>query len=125
MGANTSLLCPYSSNSLDNSSEINLGDLPESCVAIILSYLEPIEICKLARINRTFRAASSADFIWITKLPSNYHQLFGKLLINDAKRFCEKEIFARLSRPVTFCNGNKVSVLSFIKTHINMLDEVK
>lgn len=107
MGANTSLLSSDSSAGSDNPSKLNLGDLPESCVALVLSYLEPPEICKLARINRAFRAASSADFIWISKLPSNYHHLVEKLLINDNKKVEEKEIFARLTRPVSFDAGNK------------------
>lgn len=107
MGANTSLLTSGSSNRSENPPELNLGDLPESCVALILSYLQPLEICNLARINRAFRAASSADFIWISKLPSNYHHLVAKLLINDEKKLSVKEIFAKLSRPVAFDAGNK------------------
>ncbi|KAL7607622.1 F-box protein PP2-A13 [Lactuca sativa] len=107
MGANTSLLSSDISDGVDNPSKLNLGDLPESCVALVLFYLEPPEICKLARINRAFRAASSADFIWISKLPSNYHYLVGKLLIDDKKKVGEKEIFARLTRPMPFDAGNK------------------
>ncbi|KAK4758403.1 hypothetical protein SAY87_019704 [Trapa incisa] len=41
-----------------------LGDLPESCVASILTHLEPRDICGLARLNRAFRCASWADFAW-------------------------------------------------------------
>lgn len=107
MGANTSLLSPDRSNMLDNTSNVNtnLGDMPESCVALILSYLEPVDICRLARINRAFRAASTADFIWASKLPSNYRNLAGSLLVT--KKLGEKEIFARLSRGVSFDSGNK------------------
>ncbi|KAI3796574.1 hypothetical protein L1987_39252 [Smallanthus sonchifolius] len=107
MGANTSLLTLASSDASETSSELNLGDIPENCIALVLSYLEPPEICTLARINRAFRAASSADFIWISKLPSNYHHLAGKLLVDDRNKLCEKEIFARLCRPVSFDAGNK------------------
>nr|XP_043626623.1 F-box protein PP2-A13-like [Erigeron canadensis] len=104
MGANTSLL---SSDEPESPSELNLGDIPESCVALMLSYLEPHEICKLARINRAFRAASTADFIWVSKLPNNYHHLVEKLWLNNNKRLGEKEIFAKLSCPVAFDDGNK------------------
>ncbi|RWW05436.1 hypothetical protein GW17_00031289 [Ensete ventricosum] len=38
-----------------------LGDLPESCVAGILERLDPPEICRLARLCHTFRAAASSD----------------------------------------------------------------
>ena len=40
-----------------------LGDLPESCVALILEYMDPPQICKLAKLNRAFRGASWADFV--------------------------------------------------------------
>lgn len=114
MGANTSLLSSDTSNMLDNTSNVNtnLGDMPESCVALILSYLEPVDICRLARINRAFRAASTADFIWASKLPSNYRNLAGSLLVNytNSKKLGEKEIFARLSRGVSFDSGNKVRI---------------
>ncbi|KAK1425224.1 hypothetical protein QVD17_20571 [Tagetes erecta] len=106
MGA---ILTTATTNESKNSPEINLGDIPENCIALILSFLEPPEICKLARINRAFRSASSADFIWVSKLPSNYHLLATKLLllVDDQKKLREKEIFASLCRPVSFDAGNK------------------
>ncbi|KAI7729381.1 hypothetical protein M8C21_018642 [Ambrosia artemisiifolia] len=108
MGANTSSLTTDTLDKSEHSSNLNLGDIPENCIAQILSYLNPPDICKLARTNRTFRAASSADFIWVSKLPSNYHYLVGKLLVDDdRKRLCEKEMFAKLSRHVCFDGGNK------------------
>ncbi|XP_076950282.1 F-box protein PP2-A13-like [Bidens hawaiensis] len=109
MGANTSLLSTETtSNGSKTSAEVNLGDIPENCIAHVLSYLQPPEICKLARINRAFRAASSADFIWIDKLPANYHHLVGKLVVDDdKKKLGVKEMFSRLSRPVLFDGGNK------------------
>ncbi|KAI3719422.1 hypothetical protein L6452_20320 [Arctium lappa] len=107
MGANTSLLTSNTTNGSEHPPNPNLGDLPESCVALVLSYMEPPQIGKLARINRTFRAASSADFIWISKLPSNYRHLVGKSLIHDDKKLGKMEIFARLTRPVSFDSGNK------------------
>lgn len=87
-----------------------LGDIPESCVALVLSGLDPLEICKLARLNRAFRGASTADFIWESKLPSNYKFLIDQVtgeeeMITDFE--CKKDIFARLSRPNSFDCGNK------------------
>ncbi|CAN4111707.1 unnamed protein product [Withania somnifera] len=81
MGANASSIETKSDDGL-NYLPLNskLDDIPEACVALVLSYLDPPEICKLARIDRVFRAASSADFIWEPKLPSNYKYIFQKLL---------------------------------------------
>ncbi|KAL2920616.1 F-box protein PP2-A13 [Bienertia sinuspersici] len=56
-----------------------LGQLPESCVAMIVGRLSPPEICKLAEVNEAFYGASLSDFVWETKLPSNYEFLVEKL----------------------------------------------
>ena len=106
-----------------------LEDIPESCIAMVLGYLDPPEICRLARINRAFRDASSADFIWVNKLPTNYSFIIHKLSdkykddyedINshssDDKMvgLTKKNVFARLSRPNLFDSGTKVIlILSF------------
>lgn len=85
-----------------------LGDIPESCVAVILTHLDPLEICKLARLNRVFREASSADFVWESKLPENYQILMKKLFSECPQNLTKKEIYARLCRPNRFDGGNKV-----------------
>ncbi|RWW23587.1 hypothetical protein BHE74_00045857 [Ensete ventricosum] len=88
-----------------------LGDLPESCVAAVIVHLDPPEICRAARLSRTFRGAASADLVWETKLPSNYRHLLA--LTSDEKnphkksRLCKKEIYARLCRPNPFDGGTK------------------
>ncbi|KAG9148765.1 hypothetical protein Leryth_013445 [Lithospermum erythrorhizon] len=84
-----------------------LEDIPEACIALVLSYLDPLQICKLARLNRAFRAASSADFIWETKLPPNYPYILDKVGNDGDIKRGKKDIFATLSRPFSFDDGNK------------------
>ncbi|KAL4351674.1 hypothetical protein GQ457_06G032340 [Hibiscus cannabinus] len=85
-----------------------LDDIPESCAALVLAMLDPPEICKLARVNRSFHAASSADFIWESKLPSNYKFIVEKVL-RDATLLSlqKKQLYARLCRPNPFDGGTK------------------
>lgn len=87
-----------------------LGDLPESCVASIIAYLDPPEICKLARLNRAFRGASWADFVWESKLPSNYQTLIGKVLGDLKENMGKREIYARLCGTNTLDGGTKVII---------------
>ncbi|KAM7472156.1 hypothetical protein LguiA_010339 [Lonicera macranthoides] len=104
MGANASI--PVDSD--NPPMKLRLGDIPESCVALVLSYLDPPEIYKLARLNRAFRAASSADFIWESKLPSNYRYIVDNLLHDDYfAKLGKKDIYASLCRSVSFHGGNK------------------
>ena len=84
-----------------------LGDIPESCVACVFLYLTPPEICNLARLNRAFRGAASSDGVWETKLPSNYHDILDLLPLERYQNLTKKDIFAVLSRPIPFDDGNK------------------
>nr|CAD1821367.1 unnamed protein product [Ananas comosus var. bracteatus] len=79
-----------------------MADLPESCVAEVLLHLDPPEICRMARLSRTFRGAASADAIWAAKLPRNYGYLMAVALGGDdcpAKWvLTKKETYAWLCR---------------------------
>lgn len=90
-----------------------LGDLPESCVAMVLMNLDPKDICRLAKLNRAFHGASSADFVWESKLPSNYHQILDKISDDDDDdhhvpvNLCKKDIYASLCRFNSIDDGTK------------------
>ncbi|OVA14160.1 F-box domain [Macleaya cordata] len=107
MGAGTSSYAAETDREGSYPIKMGLGDMPESCVASVLMYLDPPEICKLARLNRAFRGASSADFIWESKLPSNYKYLIEKLFDEVPVNLSMKEIYARLCRPNPFDGGAK------------------
>ncbi|KAF2311152.1 hypothetical protein GH714_019719 [Hevea brasiliensis] len=108
MGANESR-SSSDTNGEGPSSMPRLGDIPESCMASILMHLDPLEICKLARLNRAFHAASSADFIWELKLPSNYRFILDKVF--DANKTMgdlgKKDLYSKLCKPSPFDGGTK------------------
>lgn len=91
-------------------SETGLGDLPESVVASVLVNLNSQEICRLAALNRAFRGASSADFVWESKLPENYDSIISRVFGDDNEfpsNLCKRDIYARLSRPNSIDGGTK------------------
>lgn len=93
-----------------SSSRTGLGDIPESCISSILMNLDPPDICKLARVNRAFHRASSADFVWESKLPQNYKFLANKILGEEnISIMTKKEIYAKLCLPNRYDHGTKVS----------------
>lgn len=107
MGANISSSGGSFSSS---SSRTCLGDIPESCISSLLMNLDPPDICKLARVNRAFHRASSADFLWESKLPSSYKFLANKVLGEEnIDSMTKKEIYAKLCTPNRFDDGTKVS----------------
>lgn len=88
------------------SSKTGLEGVPEMCLAVILGYLEPPEICKSATLNKTFHRASSADFVWESKLPDNYQILVNKLKTSTSfNKLIKKDIYAFLSAPNRFGPG--------------------
>lgn len=93
-----------------------LGDLPELCAAEVLLYLEAPDICRLASLNRAFRGAAAADFVWEAKLPENYSYLLG--FVNSAgeekSEMGKKDIYASLAKPVPFDDGKRVSFCSLL-----------
>jgi len=96
-----------------------LGDLPENCVAEVLLRLDPLEICRMARLSRTFRGAASGDGVWESKLPRNYARLLAVAAAGDgeggqaaasapgAEPLPKKELYARLCRRNRFDGGKK------------------
>ena len=115
--------------------QTSLGDMPESCVAAVLLYLDPLEICQVACLNRAFRGAASADCIWAAKLPANHRYLAALAAAADDDCGCDgaaegngrccssaaikKEKYARLCRPTPFDGGTKVSPFSFLSYNIS------
>ncbi|KAH0884429.1 hypothetical protein HID58_060525 [Brassica napus] len=105
MGANISGVTPE----FDRSSEPRLSDLPDNCVALIMMRLDPPEICRLARLSRVFRRASSADFIWEPKLPPSYRAIARKVFDEiTLRKLLKKDLYAKLCRPNLFDGGTKV-----------------
>uniref|UniRef100_A0A5B6ZTL4 Putative F-box protein PP2-A12 n=1 Tax=Davidia involucrata TaxID=16924 RepID=A0A5B6ZTL4_DAVIN len=107
MGSGFSLLLTHSNLGTPPSPEPSLGDLPEGCVASILVHLDPPEICRLAILNRAFRGASSADFVWESKLPANYDSVIESVFDDFPSNLCKRDIYARLGRPNSFDGGTK------------------
>lgn len=102
-----------------------LGDLPESCVAEVLLRLDPPEICRMARLSRTFRGAASGDGVWESKLPRNYARLLAAAAAGvggerqaaaatalEAETLPKKDVYARLCRRNRFDGGKKVRASS-------------
>ncbi|CAN4077808.1 unnamed protein product [Withania somnifera] len=105
MGSSFSLLIPQFSSTVTQQNP-SLGDLPESCVASVLVYMDPPQICKLSMLNRAFWGASSADFVWESKLPINYSSIMQRVH-NFNDKLCKRDIYAQLCRPNSFDGGTK------------------
>lgn len=79
-----------------------MNDLPEDCIAKILSLTSPRDVCRLSAVSNIFRSAAYSDDVWNHFLPTDFpagfaapaglptrKQLFfslvhNPLLLNDA-----------------------------------------
>ncbi|KAM3205119.1 F-box protein PP2-A15 [Capsicum annuum] len=124
MGASLSNLTE--NGSPNNGGRPGLGDIPENCVACVFMYLNPPEICNLARLNRAFRGAASSDAVWESKLPPNYQQLLDHLLPPlNYHDFSKKDIFALLARSVSFDDGNKWKICMSISSKAMLITNME
>ena len=103
-----------------------LEDMPENCVALVLMHMDPPEICKLAGVNRLFRDAASADFVWESKLPSNYQFLIDKALEFEEKdkammNLRKKDVYSRLCKRNPL-NGVSKVLLSVLFLYLESLN---
>jgi hypothetical protein len=95
-----------------------LGDMPELCAAEVLLRLGAPDICRLAGLNRAFRSAGAADFVWEAKLPENYGYLMGFVDGEEEEKgdqaqrsaMGKKDVYARLAKAVQFDDGKRVSL---------------
>lgn len=105
MGLGFSSFISYSTGS----SGPTLGGLPESCVASIIRYMDPPQICQLTTFNRAFNVASSTDFFGESKFASNYHLILNKIFDNFPIDLGKFDIYVPLCSLNDLDKGTKVS----------------
>ncbi|CAH2068002.1 unnamed protein product [Thlaspi arvense] len=49
-----------------------MNNLPEDCIAKILSLTTPRDVCRLSAVSRIFSSAADSDDVWNHFLPSEF-----------------------------------------------------
>ncbi|GAU50093.1 hypothetical protein TSUD_28810 [Trifolium subterraneum] len=85
-------------------------DLPEECIAAILSLTTPLDAGRLSLISKTFRSAVDSDAVWDQFLPSDSN--FIESIISQSPSLAniptKKALYLALSdRPIIIDNGKK------------------
>ncbi len=58
--------------------KMNLADLPDDCIAAIISHTTPFDATRLARVCWAFKRAVEIDTAWENFLPSGYESMCNK-----------------------------------------------
>jgi len=77
---------------------MGLGNLPESCMSIILGLTTPRDVCRFSVVSHTFRLAGYSDSVWEKMLPIHYRHLLSRL--DSPLQFSsKKELYFTLCHP--------------------------
>ena len=84
--------------------------LPEGCIANILSFTTPRDVCRLALVSTIFRSASLSDAVWHRFLPSDYHSIISRSTSSSSSSSSSKQdlYFTLSHRPIIIDHGKKV-----------------
>ncbi|KAI3885852.1 hypothetical protein MKX03_016014 [Papaver bracteatum] len=82
---------------------INL--LPENCIAHILSFTTPRDICRSSLVSPVFRLAGESNVVWEKFLPSDYRDIVSRLCSPVAPCSSTKELYFHLCNPARIEEG--------------------
>ncbi|CAL1415048.1 unnamed protein product [Linum trigynum] len=90
----------------------NINNLPEDCLAEVLSHTGPVESCRLATVSPAFNSASQSSAVWNKFLPPDYRHILTRSSSDAAgggrDSLSKKQLFFALCQhPVLIDNGSK------------------
>ncbi|KAL9811381.1 putative phloem protein [Arabidopsis thaliana] len=71
--------------------EMNFLDLPEECIAAVISFTSPYDACRISAVSKLLRSAADSNNTWERFLPSDYRMCID----NSLSRFSNKQLFLR------------------------------
>ncbi|KAK8657028.1 hypothetical protein V6N13_098962 [Hibiscus sabdariffa] len=97
----------------------DLSDLPQDCIAAVISLTSPRDACRLSLVSTSFKSVSDSDAVWERFLPSGLIPSSASLCCSSKKQLylslCENPLLidgGRKSVQVERGSGKKVYMLS-------------
>ncbi|GAV79528.1 F-box domain-containing protein/PP2 domain-containing protein [Cephalotus follicularis] len=86
-----------------------LCELPEGCIAHVLSLTGPRDACRSSLVSSTFKSAAESDVVWESFLPPEYKSIIATSASPSALPFTsKKDLFLSLCHnPILIDDGNK------------------
>ncbi|MED6156219.1 hypothetical protein PIB30_012496 [Stylosanthes scabra] len=83
-------------------------NLPEGCIANVLSFTTPRDAAALSLVSSSFRSAAQSDLVWDRFLPSDYQSILSQSQSQFPNLSSKKDIFFHLShKPLLVDSGKK------------------
>ncbi|KAE8671006.1 putative receptor serine-threonine protein kinase [Hibiscus syriacus] len=83
-----------------------LTDLPQDCIAAIISFTSPRDACRLSLVSTTLKSVSESDAVWESFLPSEYRASLPSSICCPS----EKQLYLRLSEIPLLIHGGRKSL---------------
>lgn len=92
---------------------VDFNNLPEGCIANILSFTSPRDVCRLSLLSSTFRSAAQSDAVWNKFLPSDFHTILSQS--SSLSLPSKKDLFLYLcQKPLLIDDGKMVPKQIFL-----------
>ncbi|KAE9612003.1 hypothetical protein Lal_00049000 [Lupinus albus] len=90
---------------------VDFNNLPEGCIANIVSLTTPRDASILSLVSSTFRSASDSDAVWDHFLPSDYHSILSQSPSSSSSSSfpSKKHLFLFLSQNPLLIDEGKMS----------------
>ncbi|GAU50095.1 hypothetical protein TSUD_28830 [Trifolium subterraneum] len=101
-----------------------IQDLPEDCIADILSRTTPVDTCRFSVISKTFRSAADSDVVWNRFLPSNSN-LIDSIISRSPSLTnipTKKALYLALSDRPVIMGHDSLKLLSFVNRDVCWLE---
>ncbi|KAE8686403.1 putative F-box protein PP2-B12 [Hibiscus syriacus] len=83
-----------------------LSELPQDCIAHVISFTSPRDACRLSLVSTTFKSAAESDTVWESFLPSEYQASIPSSLCCSSK----KQLYLSLCENPLLINGGRKSL---------------
>ncbi|OMP07564.1 hypothetical protein COLO4_07232 [Corchorus olitorius] len=89
-----------------------LDELPEGCIAKIVSLTTPADACRLSCVSTAVKSAAASDYVWSNFLPTDYQTILSRSTephdLSSLSFSSKKQLFTYLSHnPILIDEGKK------------------
>ncbi|CAI9764254.1 unnamed protein product [Fraxinus pennsylvanica] len=90
-----------------------LDDLPEDCLAHVITFTTPHYACQSVLVSAMFRRSIESDIVWEKFLPRDYRDIVSKL-VSPIEFSSTRDLFFKLSAPLLIDGGTKTFAIDKI-----------
>ncbi|KAG6731282.1 hypothetical protein I3842_01G121500 [Carya illinoinensis] len=86
------------------------SELPEECIADIISKTSPPDACRMSLVSRTFSSVAASNFVWEALLPPDHQQIISESVSSSPSLniLSKKDLYFSLcDNPILIGNGNR------------------